>query len=131
MSTNESELVAHWVDLLQPLGAVVSRAMFGGHGIYLDGTMFALVHEDELYLKVDDTTEARFEAEGLPRFVYEKKGGGSMSMSYRKAPAAALDDGELLVTWARLGVDASRRAAKAKAAPRARKAPAKSRAKKR
>ena len=131
MSTSKNELVAHWVDLLQPLGPVVARAMFGGHGFYLDSTMFALVADDELYLKVDDETEGRFEAEGLPRFVYEKKGGGSMSMSYRKAPAAALDDGELLVTWARLGVDASRRAAKAKAAPRARKAPAKSRAKKR
>ena len=95
MNAPRNELVAHWVDLLQPLGAVRARAMFGGHGIYLDGVMFALVHEDELYLKVDDVTEARFEAAGLPRFVYAKKSGGTMSMSYRRAPVAALDDGDL------------------------------------
>jgi DNA transformation protein len=94
--------------------------MFGGHGIYLDGTMFALVHQDELYLKVDDSSEARFEAEGLPRFVYTKKAGGTMSMSYRKAPVDALDDGDLLVEWARLGVDAAQRAARAKGAARKR-----------
>jgi DNA transformation protein len=114
MSAPRNELVAHWVDLLQPLGAVRARAMFGGHGIYLDGVMFALVHEDELYLKVDDATEARFEAAGLARFVYAKKGGGTMSMSYRRAPVAALDDGDLLVEWARLGVEASQRVARAK-----------------
>ncbi|MBP7683963.1 MAG: TfoX/Sxy family protein [Deltaproteobacteria bacterium] len=116
MNAPRNELVAHWVDLLQPLGAARARAMFGGHGIYLDGVMFALVHEDELYLKVDDVTEARFEAAGLPRFVYAKKGGGTMSMSYRRAPVAALDDGDLLVEWARLGVEASQRAARSKAA---------------
>lgn len=112
MKTPRNELVAHWVDLLQPLGDVRPRAMFGGHGIYLDGVMFALVHADELYLKVDDVTEERFEAAGLPRFVYPKKGGGTMSMSYRRAPVAALDDGDLLVEWARLGVEASQRAAR-------------------
>jgi DNA transformation protein and related proteins len=33
----------HAVERLAPLGAVTSRAMFGGHGIYLHGRIFALV----------------------------------------------------------------------------------------
>ena len=37
-----AEFVRHVLDLMAPLGAVRSRAMFGGHGIDLGGTTFAI-----------------------------------------------------------------------------------------
>ena len=33
---------------------VTARAMFGGHGIYRSGHMFALVYDDVVYMKVSD-----------------------------------------------------------------------------
>ena len=53
--------------VLEQLGrvvAVTSRSMFGGVGIYGDGLFFALLDNDTLYLKVDDSNRGDFEAAG-------------------------------------------------------------------
>jgi DNA transformation protein and related proteins len=42
MTRNDSEFASFVVECLQPLGPVSARRMFGGCGIYLHGTMFAL-----------------------------------------------------------------------------------------
>ena len=65
MSVKVSEFVTHVVDMLEPLGPVSARRMFGGYGIYLDGMMFALVADDILYLKVDGESRSEFTAVGL------------------------------------------------------------------
>lgn len=106
-----NEFVIHLLDLLEPLGPVRARRMFGGYGIYLDRMMFALVSDDTLYLKVDDDSRAEFEAAGLEPFRYTKKG-KSYQMSYHAAPEDALEDAELLRDWARMAVDAAMRAAR-------------------
>jgi len=103
-----SEFVAHILDLLAPLGEVKARAMFGGHGIYLDGKMFALVARDAFYIKVDDANRAAFESRGLAPFQYDVRG-KVHTMSYYQPPAAALDDSDQLCEWARHGLAAARR----------------------
>lgn len=105
-------------EALSPLGAVRVRAMFGGHGVSLDGLPFGLIADDVLYLKCDAESEGRFVAEGLAPFVYDK-GGTPVAMSYRRAPDAAMDDGEVLREWAVLALAAARRARK----PAARRGP--------
>jgi DNA transformation protein len=115
MRNKANEFVTHVLDLLEPLGPVSARRMFGGYGIYLDRLMFALVASDTLYLKVDDESRGEFEAAGLDAFRYTKKG-KSYQMSYHAAPENALEDAELLGDWARKAVDAAMRAARAKAA---------------
>lgn len=111
MGAETNEFVTHVVDLLEPLGPVSARRMFGGYGIYLDRLMFALVADDTLYLKVDDESRGEFEAAGLDPFRYTKKG-KSYQMSYHAAPEDALEDAELLRDWARKAVDAAMRAAR-------------------
>jgi len=111
MSAKANEFVTHVLDLLEPLGPVSARRMFGGYGIYLDRLMFALVASDTLYLKVDDESRSEFEAAGLDPFRYTKKG-KSYQMSYHTAPEDALEDAELLRDWARKAVDAAMRAAR-------------------
>ena len=101
-------LTRHLLDLLEPLGPVSARRMFGGYGIYLDRTMFALVADDTLYLKADDASRAAFVAAGLEPFRYARKG-KSYEMSYYAAPEEALEDAELLRDWARKAVDAAMR----------------------
>ncbi len=111
MSAKSNEFVNHVLDLLEPLGQVSVRRMFGGYGIYLDRMMFALVADDTLYLKVDDDSRGEFEAAALEPFRYWKKG-RRYQMSYHAAPDDALEDAELLRDWARKAVDAAMRAAR-------------------
>jgi len=42
-SSVEKEFVSYVVELLQPMGAVCAKSMFGGHGVFLDGLMFGLI----------------------------------------------------------------------------------------
>lgn len=95
---------------LSGLGAISARRMFGGAGIYCDGRMFALVADDVLYLKADAQTAPRFEAEGLEPFVFKSPGRKPSTMSYRRAPEAAMDDPEIMGEWADLALEAARRA---------------------
>lgn len=57
-----SESLALIIESLQALGDVRPKRMFGGHGLFLDGLMFALVADDMLYFKTDDRNRADFEA---------------------------------------------------------------------
>jgi len=98
-------------ELFAPLGAIRTRRMFGGVGVYCDERMFALIADDELYLKTDDETLALFEAEGLQPFVFETKDGEKGVMRYRRAPESVFDDPDEAAAWGRLGVEAALRAA--------------------
>jgi DNA transformation protein and related proteins len=100
--------------LMQPLGPVRARAMFGGCGIFLDDAMLAIVEGDRLYFKVDDESAARFAAAGGEPFTYRREG-RTVALSFREAPAGSLDDPEALVDWARLALSAAQRARKKKA----------------
>jgi len=66
--------------------------MFGGAGIYADGTMFALVADGVIYLKADELSTPAFERENLPPFTYETKDGRRGVMSYRRMPERLYDD---------------------------------------
>jgi DNA transformation protein len=101
--------VDHVVDLLGPLDAV-ARRMFGGHGIFVDGLMFALIADDRLYFKADDASRAAFEAAGGEPFTYLRRGRPA-SLSYYGVPDDALEDREALLEWAGHGIAAARRAA--------------------
>lgn len=72
--------------------------MFGGHGVYLDGTMVAIVWKGEAYLRTDAATRADFAARGLPPF---RPSARQTMEGYRLAPPELLDDGEALIALAR------------------------------
>jgi DNA transformation protein len=104
-----SAFVDFVLESLQPLGGVSARRMFGGHGIYKDGVMFALIADDQLYLKVDDGNRAAYENAGLAPFTYIGKG-RPIRMSYHEAPGEGFDDPEILCDWAREAFAAALRA---------------------
>jgi DNA transformation protein and related proteins len=106
---------AFCIELLSPLGPVRARPMFGGQGFYIDGLFAALIAGGELYLKVDDETQARFEAAGCKPFTFEMKNGQQTSMRYYRPPEEALESPPLMLPWARLAFEAALRAANAKA----------------
>ena len=64
-----ADLIGHLRDLFAPMGTLTARAMFGGHGLYLDGLLVGVFIEDALYLKVDAHTKPDFEAAGCAPYV--------------------------------------------------------------
>jgi len=102
-------------DLFRPFGAVTIKRMFGGHGIYADGLMFALEAGGEIFLKTDSESLPQFEARGLKPFVFDSSR-GRMTTSYRLLPDDAHDDDSELRRWATLALETARRVAAGKAA---------------
>jgi DNA transformation protein len=98
------------IEQMAGFGPVTIRPMFGGAGVYHDGLMFALVDDEVLYLKVDETSRAAFEAENLPPFVYSKKD-KKIDMSYFRSPERCLDDADEMAQWCRAAYDAALKAA--------------------
>ena len=117
ISKQQREYVAHIVDLLQFIGPVESKSMFGGFGVFLEGLMFGLVADNELYLKVDDENRPDYEELGLQAFSYGKSG-KEFKMSYYQVPEEAMEDGELLSSWASKAYGAAMRGAAKKGGKR-------------
>jgi len=96
------------VELLEPIGQVQARNMFGGAGLYLDGTIFALLFGDTLFFKVDDQNRDDFISEGMQPF-NPFDDGNRIIRSYFECPARLLDNEQELCDWARRSWEAGRR----------------------
>lgn len=101
--------------VLEQLGRVVAidwKRMFGGVGLYADGTFFALIDDDILYFEVGDANRADFEAAGSRAF--SPYGDGKYSMNYYELPVDVLEDIDALRAWTEKALTVARRAADAK-----------------
>jgi DNA transformation protein and related proteins len=89
-----------------------AKRMFGAVGIYSGEYFFAVIDDDRLYLKVDDQTRLRFEAEGMQPF--RPYGDARESMNYYEVPVGVLEAPDELRTWVRDAVTVAQRATVAK-----------------
>lgn len=110
------------MDLFVDFGPVTIRRMFSGFGISADGTNFALALRSGLYLRADEATIPRFEAEGSKPFQYQTRTKTVTVGSYWQLPARLFDDSEELAEWARVALATAQRAALKKRA-KTRKSP--------
>jgi len=101
-----SDFIPYVQELLEGWGPVSARRMFGGHGLYHDGLMFAIVMNQQLYLKVDEQNRPDFEALGLAPFTYPMKG-REVALSYWSAPEGIFDEPAEAVRWARSSWEAA------------------------
>jgi DNA transformation protein and related proteins len=117
MPVSES-YVSYVIEQLGGLGRLRSKRMFGGVGFYADELFFALLAGSGLYLKVDESNRSDFTARGMGPFrPYRDK--PDCAMGYYEVPPDVLEDGEVLVEWARKSL---RVAAASQAKPSLRKA---------
>jgi DNA transformation protein and related proteins len=93
---------------LTPHGPITARAMFGGYGIYFDKLIFAVLVEDKLYFRVDETNEKDFEQYRSKPLVFEGKN-RPVVMSYFTLPEKVLNDPSLLPLWIKKAKDTSLR----------------------
>ena len=107
--SNDNAFTSYVVELMQSVGPVRAKRMFGGYGIFLDALMFGLIADNVLYLKADKETEAEFKSRGLDAFTYNKKD-KILTMSYYQAPDETLEDRDEMNDWANKAYGAALRA---------------------
>ena len=84
------------IEKLSPIGDIKGRAMFGGYGIFHEGLMFALISEDILYFKVNDSNRDRYEKAGSNPFPH--------GISYWEVPTEVLEGTTRLHEWASISI---------------------------
>ena len=91
------------LDLLQGVGPVSTRKMFGGVGFYADGAIFAILMSDgTLRLKGAGQMVEVFDTEGWERWTYTREGRETATaMPYWRVPDTLLDDADGTSAWAR------------------------------
>jgi DNA transformation protein and related proteins len=98
--------------VLEQLGrgglSVSGRSMFGGVGIYAGELFFALIADDTLYFKADESNRPDYETRGLGPF--RPYGEGSEGMHYFRVPDDLLEGPEELRVWAEKAIMVARRA---------------------
>jgi len=113
-----ADYLAYVIDQLAPFAKVISRRMFGGAGLYADGLFFALIAEEELYFKVDDSNREDYVARGYRPFRPFPDKPEMPSMNYYQVPAEVLEDPDELKQWARKALAVAAAAAAAKSKPK-------------
>jgi len=102
--------------ILEQVGRAVprirDRSMFGGVGIYSGDRFFALIDNDTLYFKVDDSNRSDFTARQMEPF--RPFGEDGETMGYYEVPADLLEDPEALRSWAEKALAVAGRNKKAK-----------------
>ena len=102
------------IELFAGFGPVAIRRMFSGYGVSADGINFALVLRGTVYLRADEHSIPRYEAEGCGPFRYEAKGRVRVIGSYWQLPERLYDEPDEVADWARRAHEAAARAALAK-----------------
>jgi DNA transformation protein len=106
MARARDEYVNFIVDRLAGLGDVYCQRLFGGYAVFHEGLTFALIADDTLYFKVDDTN----------RWMYDEAGSGHFPhpISYREVPADVFEDPARLYEWAEISIGIARAKAEKK-----------------
>ncbi|RYE01987.1 MAG: TfoX family protein [Sphingomonadales bacterium] len=112
-------LVDWVVEACEPMGSVSMRHMMGCAMLYLDGTVFGLVDESDIWFKADAISNAVWDEAGCERFTFTGSDGKTESLNYRRGPADVYDDADAMREWAGVAVAAGLRAPKKK--PKAKK----------
>lgn len=113
--------------VLEQLGRVTprlrSKSMFGGLGVYAGDHFFALVDNDTLFFKVDDTNRADFIAARMK--AWSPFGDGKEMKGYYELPAELLEDPDELKPWIEKAVAVAAKKKKKRTATKPRAKPKK------
>ncbi len=106
---------AYTKSTLQSLNAarpIEAKKMFGGMGLYCEGTFFAVIDDDRLFFKVDDHNRSDYEKAGMDQWVPDPRTG--QKMSYFQVPPKVIKDPSKLGEWIDAAVEVAMRKKKKK-----------------
>lgn len=94
------------IEQLERVVPITARSMFGGVGLYAREHFFAIIDDDRLYFKVDDTNRPDFEAAGMDAFQpYDDE----RVMQYYEVPIEVLENVDRLKVWVEKSAEVARR----------------------
>jgi DNA transformation protein and related proteins len=97
------------LEQLDGLG-VASRAMFGGHGLYLDGAFFGIITGGRLYFRTDEETRPAYVEQGMTALQPRDRPRGPRTVDRNfEVPAEVMEERALLISWALRAADAARK----------------------
>jgi DNA transformation protein len=100
--------VDYVAEQLSAWGVVSVRKMFGGAGLYREGSMFGLIAGNVAYLKVDDSNRDYFIRAGSSPFMPHPEKHKTTVMPYYEIPVDVLEDPDELAQWAQRSWDIAR-----------------------
>lgn len=99
------------IEQLERIVPINARSMFGGVGLYAEDLFFALIADDRLYFKVDDTNRPDYEQAGMDAF---RPYDDDRAMQYYEVPIDVLEDTDQLQVWVTKAVAVARDARRKK-----------------
>ena len=96
MATNE-EFKNFILDQLQGLEDFDTKKMFGGTVLLHQGSAFAKIKHDILWLKTDETNIKEFENAGMKQYTYGKD--NSRKLNFFETPLEIIEDRDKLKEW--------------------------------
>ncbi len=106
MAVNE-EFKNFILDQLQGLGEYEMKNMFGGTALLKNGTAFAKIKHDKVWLKVDDSNVESFTNRGMQQYTYGKD--NSRKLNFYETPIEVIEDSDKLVEWAEKSIEIARK----------------------
>ncbi|CDL82674.1 TfoX/Sxy family DNA transformation protein [Xenorhabdus szentirmaii] len=86
---------------LSSLGKLKKKSQFGGIGLSIDGVLFAISSDGELYLRGNSHAEVLFKARGMEKFIYSKRG-IPVTLRYYRVNESLWQDQKQLFEYVRL-----------------------------
>jgi DNA transformation protein len=88
--------LAYVLDQLRLLRNVEARAMFGGYGLYRDGSFFGIISKGRFYMRTSPLTRPNYVKAGTKPFRPSVR---QTLRSYYEVPQEVLDDASTLARW--------------------------------
>jgi DNA transformation protein len=88
---------------------VTARAMFGGYGLYLEGSFFGVIAKERVYFRTDDASRPEYIERGMPAFQPQGRPRGPKTVDRNfEVPEDVLAEPASLRKWAMRAAEAYR-----------------------
>ena len=104
MALNE-EFKNFVLDQLQGVGDYETKRMFGRLALLREGSAFAKIKHDKVWLKVDDSNLSNFERDGMSQYTYGKD--NFRKLNFYKTPIEIIEDRDKLKDWVQKSIEIS------------------------
>ncbi|HEY3860138.1 MAG TPA: TfoX/Sxy family protein [Gammaproteobacteria bacterium] len=94
----DASFLDYVLEQLEAARGIKTRAMFGGHGLYMSDSFFGIVHKGSLYLRTDEASRPAYVKAGSRPF--NPKGRKELHRYY-EVPSEVLEDADELLVWAK------------------------------
>ena len=91
------------LDQLQGLDNFETKKMFGGIALLHQGSAFAKIKHDKVWLKADSSNLAYFESLGMNQYTYGKD--NSRKLNFYETPIEIIEDRDKLKEWTQRSIE--------------------------